>query len=548
MLRELHIRNFAIIEEQCISFGPGLNVISGETGSGKSIILGALELALGGKGKPGLIRAGEECLDVSALIDLSSIPESVASELPEIARSDELAVSRSLSGGGRGKVYVNGRLGSVSMLSDIMGRLVNICAQNHHVRLLDPKYHLELIDGYAGNEKLVVRYRDLYREFRRLERLLANFQDASRKRMHRMDELEGIVEELSSLRPFAGMRDQLENEVRRLANAEKLLVSSREISGLIEEDPGLSSLVRELAGHLNELRKLDDGTAALQEIFDSARVSMEEFEREIRRYASTLELNEDLLSEKREALAQVAAMERKYRTNDAGLEDLLVVSVRELEEIRTSEDESSLVKERDLVFAELGRVSEQLSTARRTAGERIAGEAASELAELNMKGAVLEACFSRESFGPDGVDRLEMRISTNRGEPLKSLRDIASGGELSRILLVLKKILRDRSGVNVLVFDEVDSGVSGSVARAVGEKLKALAEHSQVICITHLAQIASLAECHLLVEKRSGKRTTSSVRRLDDEERVEEIARMLAGHTITESTRASARELIGADS
>ncbi len=544
MLRELHIRNFAIIEEQCVSFAPGMNVLSGETGSGKSIILGALELALGGKGKPGLIRSGEDSLEVSALLDLEGIPSDLLNDLPEIARGEELAVSRILCTNGKGKVYVNGRLASLGMLSDIMGKLVNICGQNQHVRLLDPKYHLELIDGYAGNEKLIERYRQLYREFRRLEKLLSNFEEEKLRRQQKLSGLEQIVEDLSALKPFGGMREQLEGEVRRLANGEKILMAAQAMSSIFDDESGICSSLREISSQLLELRKLDDNTAALVELFESSKTSLEEFERELRRYASMVELNEDLLTEKRDSLAQVAAMERKYRNNDAGLSDLLSRARQELQELSVDSDETALIQERENIFAELGRVAGDLSDARKKAGAKIAADAVRELGELNMKGASLETSINRDNFGQDGIDRLEIRISTNKGEPMKALRDIASGGELSRILLVLKKILRDRSGVNVLVFDEVDSGVSGSVARAVGEKLKALSGHSQVICITHLAQIASLADHHLLVEKKVGSRTTSVIRSLRHEERVDEVARMLAGHTITDSARHSARELL----
>lgn len=548
MLRELYIKNFAIIEEQCISFGPGLNVISGETGAGKSIILGALELALGGKAKPALIRSGEDGLEVSALLDLSELSENSLRELPEIAIGDELAVVRTLNAGGKGKIYINGRLASLAMLNDIMGRLVNICGQNQHVRLLDPKYHLELVDGFAGNEKILPRYRELYREFKRLEKVLSNFEEARQKREQHREDLLLLVEDLSSVEICPGIREQLENEVKRLANGERLIGAAHSITRLFDEDPGLYSSLREMGLQLVEIMKLDESAAALQELFEASKMNLEEFERELRRYASGIELNEELLTLKREHLARIASFERKYHTNDAGLVELLSRSKEELEELGKDSDETLLRKEHDSVFAELSDVASRLSSARKTAGDLIAKEVSKELSELNMKGASLDVVQIREALGPDGIDKLEILISTNKGEAMKALRDIASGGELSRILLVLKKILRDKSGVNVLVFDEVDSGVSGSVARAVGEKLLALADHSQVICITHLAQIASLAEHHLYVEKEVGKRTKSIVRELSAEERVEEVARMLAGHTITKASRESARELLNAKS
>ncbi|NMC63376.1 MAG: DNA repair protein RecN [SAR324 cluster bacterium] len=544
MLRELYIKNFAIIEEQCISFAPGLNVISGETGSGKSIILGALDLALGGKAKSSLIRSGEESLEVSAVLDLSGMPEALLKELPEIAQTDELAVARTLNLNGKGKIYINGKLASLAMLSEIMGKLVNICGQNQHVRLLDPKYHLELVDGFAANEKLLFRYQDLYRAFRKLEKLLSNFEEQKQKKEQRRELLEVIVSDLSTLDLFPGVREQLDTDVKRLANAEKLLMAAQSITQLFEEDSGIFSTLRKIGFQLSELRKLDENSATFQELFEAGKMNLEEFERELKRYVAGIELNEELLTQKREMLAQIASLERKYRTNDAGLVDLLERSKDELEDLSGVSNETELLVERDRIYNELSTVAGELSALRKSAGERIAKQVTKELGELNMKGASLEVFLMPEPLGINGLDRIEFRISTNKGEPKKALREIASGGELSRILLVLKKILRDRSGVNVLVFDEVDSGVSGSVARAVGEKLQMLAEYSQVICITHLAQIASLADHHLLVQKEIGKRAKSMIRELNSQERVEEIARMLAGHTITNASRDSARELL----
>lgn len=544
MLTDLHIRNVAIIEEQTISFGAGLNVISGETGSGKSIILSALEFLLGGKPKSHLIRTGEEELEIQARFDLATLPASSLSELPDVAQGEELSISRTFNRAGRGKVFINGKLSTVSTLSEVAGRLVNICGQNQHIRLLEPRYHLSLVDGYAGLGDLFERFSAAFTGWKKADSELREKEASIERNALRQAELEFIAQELRQAQLTAGLRETLDAKVKKLGRSEGLIQGTQEILDGLHEEGGLVAQFSRVAAKLHELSKFDAELSTIAEGFRAARVEVEGFETDLDRYRATLQIDPDALQELRDRLAEVARLERKYRTNDSGLVELLQKTEAQLKEISSDEGTQAL---RDHVI-QLRTLAEslatELSTKRIMAGKRLAKEVERELAELSMGGARLELRLEKGELSAQGWDKGEIFLATNKGEPLLELRRIASGGELSRIMLVLKKILKDRSGVNVLIFDEVDSGISGGVARAVGQKLKQLAEQSQVVCITHLAQVASLADQHFLVGKKVGKRTISVIRELSEDERIEEVARMLAGYEVTNAARESARELV----
>lgn len=544
MLVDLHIRNVAIIEEQSISFGPGLNVISGETGSGKSIILNALEFLLGGKPRASMLRAGADELEVQARFDLSAIGEGIQKDLPDIAQADELTLSRTLSGSGRGKVFINGKLGTLALLSEITSKLINICGQNQHIRLIDPAFHLALVDGFGGCDAIRTRYEGQYREWKKAAEDLRGRKERIERNAVRQAELEFIVEELRGAELEPGIRENLEAEVRRLGRAEGVIEKARGLVDAYSSTGGLEDQVNLLTAGLNELEKLDENVSEIAGHLRNAREQLENFQVELDRYAQSVEVDPAALEVLRERLAEVARLERKYRTSDSGLVELLHRSEQELAELGSESGLAELETRVSKLHQEVSLLGRELSEQRVKAGKRLAKEVERELGELNMKGAQLELRLESIPPGPSGCDKGEIYLSANRGEPPAELRRIASGGELSRIMLVLKKILKDRSGVNVLVFDEVDSGVSGSVARSVGQKLRQLSESSQVICITHLAQVASLADHHFLVGKKVGKRTVSLVRELSKQEQIEEIARMLAGYHITPAARESARELM----
>lgn len=545
MLTALQIKNFAIIEAQQIHFGPGLNVISGETGAGKSIVLEAFKLILGGRGGGDQIRNGAESLEVSAVFDLTVLSSEQRNQLPDLVReANELVITREINQSGRNKIFLNGRVSTVGLIKDVAENLINICGQNQSLRLFDSAYHRELIDSYGGFEEILGNYRKKFEQWSLLVERLKNAEDKSRDFILRKQGLEALVEEISALNLYSGLRGDLENEVKRLSFAEQLISGVGELSTSFEEEDGLSSQLRRRGISIQSLVKLDPSLDKVRQIFDSGRNLLEEAFSELADYSSGLTLDEEKLKTAESRLADLLRVEKKYRTDDAGLIELLDDAVQELSQFIDGENLDRLRAEANQMLKEVEALGLALRKERQSAGKKLAKEVERDLTELSMKDARLKISMLEAAPNVHGMDEIEILISTNKGEEFKSIKQVASGGELSRIMLVLKKVLRDKSGVHVLVFDEVDAGISGGVARAVGEKLRDLAREGQVICVTHLAQVASLADRHLLVEKSSGKRTVSVIRELSKEDRIEEVARMLAGFQVTEASRASAKELL----
>lgn len=546
MLSELTVSNFAIIERQTLSFHDAFNVISGETGAGKSIILNALEFILGGKASLNLIRSGSEQMEVQALFDLTEIPQAIRSELPEIVGDgDELVVSRTLPREGRSKVLINGRLGTVALLEEIVGKLVNICSQHHQTKLLDPRFHLDLLDGFAGVEPLCERMREAHREWASARAELAKLREAQSRGQERRAELEETLLDLDSLPNLKpGRRSELEAYIKRIGNFERLGRSGQQAIELLSGEDGVSERLRELSGILADMSKYDPATAPIATQFDEARELLSRSDIAIARYVNGLDVDASTLEEYREELSNLARLERKYRADDLGLCALQTKARHDLSLLGGGEGMQKLEKDVEARLARVTSVGLELRKARQTAAKKLAAAVAEDLKELNMRDASVLVRFTESEPTPTGIDKVDFLFSANKGVSHGALSQIASGGELSRIMLVLKKILRERSGVNVLIFDEVDTGISGGVARSVGRMLKDISGQSQVICITHLPQVASLSDKHFLVEKEVGDRAVTVVRALTEGEKVDEIARMLAGFTITEASRASARELI----
>jgi DNA repair protein RecN (Recombination protein N) len=485
-------------------------------------------------------------MEVQALFDLAEISTDIRAELPEIVGDgDELVVSRTQPREGRGKVLINGRLGTVALLEEIVRKLVNICSQHHQTKLLDGRYHVELLDGFASLESQSVAMSAAYAEWQKAKRHVASLEEHAAKREERSRELDAIVEDLEELVELReGRRTELETEIRRIANAEKLISVSQRAIELCSGDSGLSGLIRELHHAVGEIARLDASAEGIVRDFEQSIDGLAECEIALGRYVNGLDVDAAALELMREELSELARLERKYRTDDKGLAELL----RSARQERSQYDhEQGLRNARQTVESlakEVQRLGEVVRLQRQKAAKKLTAAVNKELSELAMPDATLSVRFTPTEPTARGLDAIDFLISTNKGEPHAALSKMASGGELSRVMLVLKKILREQSGVNVLIFDEVDTGISGGVARSVGRMLKSISEQSQVLCITHLPQVASLSDKHFLVQKEVGERALTVVRSLTDTEKVDEIARMLAGFTITDASRASARELI----
>lgn len=545
MLTAIRIKDFAIIEDQTINFADGLNIISGETGSGKSLVLQALEILLGKKPKSDVYRKGTEGWEIEAHFDLSQISENLLKKLPEIAQEDELVLSRRQTKAGRGKVFINGRTGTLSLLKEISQNLINICGQGYHSKLLDGKYHLDLLDEYSGVHKLYQSYRESFAEYTALKKEYLDLLKAQEDKERRTAELQFVIEELSDKGIKAGLREEYETFIKTCDSQKEILANISQVKQILNHSSGVFTQLLQIQKNLTKLSKLSEGFEDLNEFVVSADSSLQDFEKSLNNLSSTDSFSSAALEETKTAFSELARLERKFRTNDEGLTKLLIDATSELENLEGTEKLSELKAKLEELRLETTKRARKLSKKRKESSKKLKVEVEKELTELSMKDAELGLEFSEKDLSADGSDIFEFYISTNKGEEKKKLGSVASGGELSRVMLVLKKVLRDHSGVNILIFDEIDTGVSGSVARAIGEKLKAIAASCQVVCITHLAQVASLGRRHLLIEKVSGKRTQTIVREIVGDEQLEEIARMISGHKVTEASKSTAKELLG---
>jgi len=553
MLTELNIRNFAIIDELKVAFDGGLNVISGETGAGKSIIIGAVGLLLGDRANADMIRSFEDAAVVEALFDIRE-QEGLRKKISELGYGDgeELIVRRVVSRSGKNRVYINGALASLASLAAIGESLINICGQHEHQMILDPENHTDILDEFGSLMSLRSAYRESYDRYRALNERLIGLQELRRKKEEREELLRFQIGEISQAGLRAGEDTALMDEKKVLANVQKLIdLAQAAYETLYGQGASVLAELRNAASAVKEIRKIDATLKLSAEEMEELYYRIEEAAFTLRDYGSRLSVDPARMEALEERLELLGRLKRKYggsldavmaKQADAETELGNIASVEaEIEQlVATIADE----KARMIGAAELlsGRRHEVAAALRETIEK--------EIRTLRMEKARFDVVF-REPPGGDaaftvtGTDDLEFYLSANVGEELKPLRGIASGGELSRIMLAMKKVLARTGSVGTIVFDEVDSGIGGATAEIVGQKLREVSRHHQVLCITHLPQIACCGDRHYQVAKRIvGERTNTSVAVLSEEERVEEIARMLGGVELTEKTREHAQEML----
>src|ERR687890_1347916 len=563
MLALLNISNFALISELRVEFGRGLNLLTGETGSGKSIIVDALGVLIGDRFPAELVRASASHASVEGLLTLGAHPqvEAILEEAGVGSRAAsgdvELVVRRELSAEGRGRVFVNNRLATLSLLKNLRPLLVDIHGQGTQQTLFDPETHLELLDAFAelvaGREVVAAAYR----RWSALNRELESLRRDEAEKFHMTDALRFQVSELEAARLLAGEDEQLEAERRRLVNLEKLT----ELSGgaydvTYEQSDSTVARLRKLERQTEELAQYEPSYKNYSEGLAAARVVLEDLSASLRDFLDGLTFSPERLAEIESRLAEIARLKRKYGgTIESALEhfERSRERLRQLE--RTDERAEEVTRELAAARGAYVEAARRVHKARvKSAGEfRRAVE--SSLKEVAMEHARFEARVAAPAdldseeaargFTSSGFDRVEFYFSANAGEPLRPLAKVASGGEASRMMLVLKTSASPARFPRTIVFDEVDAGIGGRVSEGGGLKLKALSKTNQVLCVTHQAQIARFADTHLLVDKHSTRgRTEVGVARLDQRRRVEEIARMLTGAEITEAARRHAREML----
>jgi DNA repair protein RecN (Recombination protein N) len=542
VLEELHIGGFGVIEEASLQLARGLSVLTGETGAGKTMVTGAIALALGSRATQGLVRAGARSLSVEARFTV----EEPDDDLSEWVEDGELILARTIAADGKSRGSVNGRLAPASALASAGSSLVEIHGQNQAERLASPIAQMAFLDRFAGPEHLAVleRYRRAHASLRAAAEALVLLDREVREREREKDLLAYQAREIEAAGVSVGEIAALVEEERRLANAERILELALVTETALGDEGGAVDRVGQAAEAIRAAGTLDSRAASLAERLASLAAESEDMHSEVRRYRESVDLDPGRLAQVRERIQALKGLERKYGDGEEGILHYLDEARAKLSGLEGEEGRrSELASEIAALTAERGRLSAVVSDRRRDAAPRLAGSLTGELQELGMSGSKLDVGLRPLAEpGPEGAEDVEFLFCGGPGQPQLPLGKVASGGELSRTMLACRSVMADVDDVPTLVFDEVDAGIGGRAAVAVAKRLGALARHRQVLVVTHLAQIAAQAGRHFVVTKDRG---TATVRPVEGEERVAELARMLSG-TVGETSLAHARELIGA--
>ena len=555
MLQELTIDNLAIIDHLSLEFDDHMTVLTGETGAGKSIIIDAVSLLAGGRGSQEFIRKGEEKLSLQGQFEIPKLPGYVA-QLDELGISHDdgaLIISREIHRSGRNTIRVNGTLVNAATLKQLGSGLVDIQGQNEHQLLLRPEAHLGMLDQFANAkvQPLLASYQEQYQEYRRLEAAVNQKKANEQQWAQRLDMLRYQVKEIGDADLRADEEDELIAERERLEHFQQIATTLQQVVGVLNDDEEAPVLdqVATIMNAAQEIAPFDPEYDDLAQSLSDAYYSLQDVANQAGHQLDSLEFDEERLATINARLATIADLEHKYGESLADVLAYYDQIKEELTDMEAAADSGSDLEERlNAVQADLLNQGNALSQVRQTAARKLAKQVHTQLKELYMDKAVFEVNFAKTKkpvFSATGIDQVEFYIQTNPGEAMGPLARIASGGELSRVMLALKTIFAQGEGVTSIIFDEVDTGVSGRVAQAIADKIRLIAEGSQVLCITHLPQVAAVAQHHLLIQKRvHDQRTTTSVTPLNTNQRVEELARMLAGDTITKLAREHASELL----
>jgi DNA repair protein RecN (Recombination protein N) len=549
MLRDLRVQRFALIDDLQLAFGPRLNVLTGETGAGKSILLDAVTIVLGGRASPDMVRSGCEDAVVEASFDVAAhSPAALALTDMGYPQDDDVVVQRVVSATGKGRVYVNGRPVTVSALAEVTGQLIDLHSQHDYQSLMRADTPLTVLDAFAKADDLRRNCREAWSVWTELDQALSSQSARAADRAREIALLAHEVDELDRAQLEPGEAEALERERSVLRHAERLLAASRAAQERLD-DQGVLEGTGAIVADLKAAAALDPKLAEASELAASALVQLQELASTLRRYGAGNDPEEGRLDAIESRLAELQRLRRKFGVEGSELAGL---AARKREQMRALEAEVESNHTLGARAAEARRLLETLADQLHDCRVETAGQLATlvdaELARLRMSARLqveVTLVDAPGTIGPLGRDRVDFLIQTNPGEPAKSLRKVASGGELSRVMLGLKSVLASVDAAPTLIFDEADAGVGGAVAEVVGRRLRAIADHRQVLCVTHLPQVASGAETHILVEKSSVRgRTNTTARRLTDRERVREVARMLAGEEITATALRHAEEMI----
>ena len=550
MLTQLRVRDFAIVEELELELALGMTAVTGETGAGKSILVDAIGLLLGDRADSGTIRQGAERTDISAVFDLDPLPAARAWLAERDLDSErECHLRRVVASNGRSRNYINGVPQPAQALREFGELLVDIHGQHEHQSLLRRDSQRQLLDDYAGNQALVTELEGHYRTWNRLRQELRDLRQASNERDARFDILRYHLRELAALNLAAGEVAEMESEQRRLANASQLLETGQRLLGWLTEgdEDSVADRLNQSLRELDALSRLDARLAPVSELLNAALIQVQEASGELRGYVQDLDLDPEHLARVEQRLAAAHQLARKHRLAAEELPALRTRLEAELDTLEHSEtrlEELQQAVQNALTAYRAG--ADQLSERRAAAARELCERVSKALAELGMPGGRFAIVLERlDKPTPGGLETVEFQVSANPGQPLRPLAKVASGGELSRISLAIQVITAHAARIPTLIFDEVDTGIGGGVAEVVGRQLRTLGGNRQVLCVTHLPQVAAQAHQQLKVEKQTdGESTHTQVLPLNTDERVTEIARMLGGLELTANTLAHAREML----
>ena len=551
MLLNLSISNFAIIDRLEVEFGEGFNVLTGETGAGKSIILDAFGLLLGDRARPDLVRSGADEATVEALFQLEA-GDPVHLMLEEFGlpgcEQQELVLRRLVQSSGRSRAYVNGAMVTLGQLQPLAELLVVVCGQHEHQRLLYREAHLEILDSFGSHQPLCASYQESFLALQQVERRLSELDQDEKGRLQQLDLLQFQSQEIASANLCDGEENELLAERLLLQNAERLAkVAEHGYQTLYGAEGAICEQLGSLNTDLEPLLPIDANLGPLGELITRTLYDLEDAAAQFRQLGSRMNFEPGRLDQVETRLASLSRLKRKYASSVAEMLRLKEEIDDRIAALKNSADQQTeLLKCSEALSAEVRDKGALLSQARQETARRIAAAIATELDDLAMGGARFEVVLEPLAEpAQQGLEKVEFRISANPGEPLMPLSKVVSGGELSRLMLALKRVAPEVAQVPTVIFDEVDAGIGGETATAVGRKLKKVSAAAQVVCVTHLPQVAAFAERHYRVSKRQSEgRTLAGVEFLAEDERVREMARMLAGSKISDQTLLHARELI----
>ncbi len=549
MLTHLHIRNFAIVEHLEIELREGMTVFTGETGAGKSILLDALGLVLGDRADSGQVRDGTDKTDITACFSIDDNPAANAWLVENELDTGECMLRRTIGRDGRSRGYINGRVAPLQSLRALGETLVDIHGQHEHQLLMRKATQRELLDDYAGNIELLKKLAATYHELQVVNRRLEGLQDGGDV-AGQMDMLQYQLDELEQLDLEPSQINSLDREFKRLSNAGQLLADCQAtLDALYEGDDAVHGQISRMQQTIGSLVALDGALAPIAQTLDDAAIQCTEASIDLRDYLARIELNDKLLAELEQTLTTLHALARKHKTKPEMLGETRVRLAANLESLASAgRNREELERQQAQLTDNYLAIDADLGVARRQAAAKLGREITVNMQQLGMSGGQFSVAIESQEItkpGPHGSHNIVFMVKTNPGLSMRPLTKVASGGELSRISLALQLVASQYKSSATLVFDEIDSGIGGAIAETVGRQLRKLSMQAQVMCVTHLPQVASQGTSHFVVHKRSGEQITEvQVRKLNAEQKIEEVARMLGGISVTEQSRSHAQEML----